>query len=379
MYPAQNDRLTLLRAVESARNGIVLTDPNIKDNPITYANPAFIDLTGYDMDEIVGKNCRFLQGQDRNQENIANIKAVIEKGESITTIIRNYKKNGALFYNELTISPVYDDNGILVNFIGVQNDVTARMELEKRISDFYSMISHELRTPVSSINASLLALDDGSVSKLSTPGAKLVKIALSNCKRLIGLINNILDWKKLQAGKFKLQLQPWPADEIIDTVIREITPVCLLRKIKLEKNIVSSAKIVMDPDRITEVLTNLVSNAIKFSPDDTTISIMLECGENSASRIKYSVIDQGCGIASENMDKLFLQFQQLDSSERRPKAGTGLGLAICKAIVELHRGQIGVKSKLGEGSNFWFSLPELDYQDFDRDHDQNQILEQGQD
>ncbi len=365
MYPAQNDRLTLLRAVESARNGIVLTDPNLPDNPITYANPAFIELTGYEMDEIVGKNCRFLQGRDLNQENIQSIKNAIKKGESITTIIRNYKKSGELFYNELTISPVYDVSNKLVNFIGVQNDVTARMELEKRISDFYSMISHELRTPVSSINASLLALEDGSVTKLSPPGAKLVKIALSNCKRLIGLINNILDWKKLQAGKFKLQLQPWPAEEIIDTVIQEITPVAVLRKIKLEKQIVSTTKIVMDPDRIAEVLTNLVSNAIKFSPDGTTVSITLECGDSTCSRIKYSVSDKGCGIASENMSKLFLQFQQLDSSERRPKAGTGLGLAICRAIVELHRGQIGVESKPNEGSTFWFSLPELDYQDFD--------------
>lgn len=368
MYPTQNDRLTLLRAVESARNGIVLTDPSLEDNPIIYANPAFIELTGYDMDEIIGKNCRFLQGEDIHQENIANIKSAIAKGESITTIIRNYKKSGGLFYNELTISPVYDDNGVLVNFIGVQNDVTARMELEKRISDFYSMISHELRTPVSSINASLLALEDGSVTKLSSPGAKLVKIALSNCKRLIGLINNILDWKKLQAGKFKLQLQPWPAEEIIDTVIQEITPVCTLRKIKLEKSVESTAQVVMDPERITEVLLNLISNAIKFSPDDTTISIKLKCSDDKKTRVEYSVQDQGCGIASENLDKLFLQFQQLDSSEKRSKGGTGLGLAISKAIVDLHHGKIGVKSKLNEGSTFWFTLPELDYADIIRPH-----------
>lgn len=363
MYPTQNDRLTLLRAVESARNGIVLTDPNIPDNPIIYANPAFIELTGYDMDEILGKNCRFLQGEDIGQENIANIKTAIKNGEPITTIIRNYKKSGALFYNELTISPVYDDAGNLVNFIGVQNDVTARMELEKRISDFYSMISHELRTPVSSINASLHALADGSVTKLSTPGAKLVKIAISNCKRLIGLINNILDWKKLQAGKFKLQLQPWPAEEIIDTVIQEITPVCTLRKIKLEKSVESSTQIVMDPERITEVLVNLVSNAIKFSPDDTTISINLKCSNDKNARAKYSVIDKGCGIAPENLDKLFLQFQQIDSSEKRSKGGTGLGLAISKAIIDLHHGKIGVNSKPNEGSTFWFTLPELDYAD----------------
>lgn len=357
MYPVENDRLTLLRAVECARNGIVLTDPGLPDNPIVYANPAFIELTGYEMDEILGKNCRFLQGEDRQQENTALIKDAIANQKAITAVIRNYRKNGSLFYNELTVSPVHDSSGKLVNFIGVQNDVTARLELEKRMSDFYSMISHELRTPISSINASLLALEDGSVSKLNAPGKKLVNIALSNCKRLIGLINNILDWKKLQAGKFKISIQSWDPQEVLDTVIQNFEPVAAMKKIVLEKEIISSSNVVFDPERITDVLSNLVSNAIKYSEPESKILIKIDCPASEKYAVKFFVCDQGPGIEPEFQDKLFVQFQQLDSSDRRPKNGTGLGLSISKSIVELHKGEIGVESKPGKGSTFWFTIP----------------------
>lgn len=363
MYPVENDRLTLLRAVECARNGIVLTDPALPDNPIVYANPAFMELTGYSHDEILGKNCRFLQGQDIHQENTAIIKEAIASQKAVTTVIRNYTKSGTLFYNELTVSPVHDASGKLVNFIGVQNDVTARFELEKRMSDFYSMISHELRTPISSINASLLALEDGSVSKLNAPGKKLVIIALSNCKRLIELINNILDWKKLQSGKFKISIQTWNPEEILDTVIQSFEPVAAIKKVKLEKQVIKTADAVFDPERITDVLSNLVSNAIKYSEPDSKVIIKLDCPSGEKYAVKFSVHDQGPGIAPESQDKLFVQFQQLDSSDRRPKNGTGLGLSISKSIIELHQGRIGVESAPGKGSAFWFTLPLLVSQD----------------
>lgn len=359
MYPVENDRLTLLRAVECARNGIVLTDPSLPDNPIVYANPAFIELTGYALDEILGKNCRFLQGQDEQQENKLLIKEAIAKEEAITTVIRNYRKNGTLFHNELTVSPVHDSSGKLVNFIGVQNDVTARLELEQRMSDFYSMISHELRTPISSINASLLALEDGSVCKLNAPGKKLVNIALSNCKRLIGLINNILDWKKLQAGKFKISIQSWDPQEVVKTVMQSFEPVAAIKRVVLEKEIISAGSAVFDPERITDVLSNLVSNAIKFSEPDSKVLIKLECPAEDEYAVKFSVRDYGPGIAPEFQDKLFVRFQQLDSTDRRPKNGTGLGLSISKSIIDLHQGHIGVESALGKGATFWFTIPSL--------------------
>ncbi|HNB24283.1 MAG TPA: PAS domain-containing protein, partial [Candidatus Melainabacteria bacterium] len=124
--PGSKDHLPILfRAVECARNGIVITDPLRVDNPIIYANPAFSQLTGYGPEQIIGRNCRFLQRDDREQVAVREVREAISKEMPITTILRNYKKNGSLFWNELTVSPVKDEKGRVINFVGVQNDVTA--------------------------------------------------------------------------------------------------------------------------------------------------------------------------------------------------------------------------------------------------------------
>jgi PAS domain S-box-containing protein len=196
------DQLKLLfRAVESTRNGIVVTDPTQPDNPIIYANPAFAELCGFRIDQIIGRNCRFLQRDDRDQSALDEIRNAINNQRPITTVVRNYKKDGTLFWNELTISPVHDSSGKLINYIGVQNDVSARKDAERRVSEFYSVISHELRTPLTSITGALSSMEDGSAGKLNARATKLIKIGLVNCTRLMNLINEILDWKKIEAGK----------------------------------------------------------------------------------------------------------------------------------------------------------------------------------
>ena len=122
------------RAVESARNGIVMTDPNQPDNPIIYVNKAFLEISGYDESEVLGRNCRFLQGEDHTQEGLAVVRQALKNGESCLALLRNYRKDGTLFWNELYISPVHDDAGNIINFVGIQNDVSARKEAEKRVS-----------------------------------------------------------------------------------------------------------------------------------------------------------------------------------------------------------------------------------------------------
>ncbi|MBX3138970.1 PAS domain-containing protein [Candidatus Obscuribacterales bacterium] len=147
--------MILERAISCASNGIVITDPHQVDNPIIYVNPSFLDMSGYTRDEVIGHNCRFLQGDDRDQEGLQQLREAIQKQESITVVLRNYRKNHTLFWNELTVSPVHDESGGLINFIGVQNDITDRKESEKAISEFYSKISHELRTPLSSVRTKM--------------------------------------------------------------------------------------------------------------------------------------------------------------------------------------------------------------------------------
>lgn len=349
------DQLQLLyRAVESTRNGIVITDPNRVDNPIIYCNPAFAELSGFRINQIIGRNCRFLQRDDRDQTAIAEIREAIHAGKPITTVLRNYKKNGQVFWNELTVSPVYDSSGKVVNFVGIQNDVSARKEAERRVSEFYSVISHELRTPLTSINGALRVIEDGSAGRVNAGVMKMVKIALANSDRLVRLISDILDLKKIEAGKFKLSLQRLPPDAVIDTVIETLAPLANEKGIRVVKEIKTNQSLLFDPDRVVQILSNLTTNAIKFSPAQAPVIIRVERPAPDSTR--FAVIDQGPGIPEEELEKLFARFQQLDSSDKRRKGGTGLGLFISKSLVELHGGHIGVESTPGKGSTFWFEF-----------------------
>lgn len=353
--PGHSDQLQLLmRAVECARNGIVITDPSKTDNPIIYANPAFSQLTGYANEQIIGRNCRFLQRDDREQPAVKELRDAIKKEVPITTILKNYRRNGSHFWNELTVSPVKDENGKVANFVGVQNDVTARIDSERRVQEFYSVISHELRTPLSSIHGALTAVEDGSAGRVNSQVMRLVRIAVDNSTRLMRLINDILDWKQLEAGKFKLTLANFDPQQAVDAVVQELQATAETKKVSLVSEIMPHHSILADQDRVIQILSNLTANAIKFSPPKGRVTIRLEAP--ASDTVRFTVTDEGPGILPEQMDKLFVRFQQLDSSDTRKKGGSGLGLAICKAIVELHGGNIGVSSRVNEGSSFWFEI-----------------------
>ncbi len=354
-YGREKDEQLLLlqRAVESARNGICITNPRLPDNPIIYVNDAFLVMTGYRREQVLGRNCRFLQRDERDQQAIDLIRRAIKEETSITTVLRNYRRDGSLFWNELTVSPVHDESGRLINFVGVQNDISARKEAERRVSEFYSVVSHELRTPLSSINGALAVIADGSTGKINPQAMRMVKIALESSERLMRLISDILDWKKIEAGKFKLALSKAFPSSIVDAVVDSASSYAEASGVHLKKEILSDLPLTLDVDRTTQILTNLVDNAIKFSPRDETVLVRVEL---LADTTRFSVIDRGPGIAPQDLDKLFKVFQQLDSSDSRLKGGTGLGLSISKSLVELHGGQIGVDSVVGQGSTFWFEF-----------------------
>jgi PAS domain S-box-containing protein len=341
----------LMRAVESARNGIIVTDPNRPDNPIIYANPAFSELSGFRIEQILGRNCRFLQRDDRDQVAIDRIREAIRLAEPVTAVLRNYRKSGRIFWNELTVSPVFDDQGELINFVGIQNDVSARIESERRVSEFYSMISHELKTPLSSIHGALTSLLE---IKVNAQSRKLLDIAVNNSAKLGRLIDDILDWKKLESGKFKLHLSEIDPDVLVTDVFDDFKESGKGRGLQFKKEIESERLIVADFDRLAQVLTNFISNAIKYSPPSGTITVRVRDTESDTTR--FSVTDEGPGIPESQREYLFIHFQQLDSPDRRDKGGTGLGLAIAKAIIELHGGHIGVESEEGRGSTFWFEI-----------------------
>ena len=351
----QAEQLALMfKAVECARNGIVMTDPNLEDNPIIYVNPAFSEITGYGAQEILGQNCRFLQGTKNNQLALNELRKAIREERSITAVLRNYKKDGKLFFNELTISPVRDERGRLVSFVGIQNDITARIEAEERISDFYSVVSHELRTPIAKIKSSLAVIADGEAGPVSEAVRRFVDISVRSADSLWRLIENILDFKKLESGKFRLINQKLAMAQLLESTIAEFEPVAEAASVKLKYECLTNPTVNADGQRLIQVIENLLSNAIKFSSPDSQVTLKLMLLDEKWVRVE--VIDRGPGIAEADISKLFDKFQQLESPDSRSRGGTGLGLAVCKAIIEAHGGRVGVLSEVGQGSTFWFEI-----------------------
>lgn len=258
-------------------------------------------------------------------------------------------------YVSATGRPLRDDDGQLLGGIMVLRDISERKLAEKRVSEFYSMVSHELRTPLTSIRASLGLMQGGVAGELSEMSKQLVDIGREECDRLIRLINDILDIRKIEAGKMELKLQEVQPSHLVQIAVEGMKSVADEVGIALSAPSAAKGLVTCDEDRILQVLTNLISNAIKFSPPGRSVSINTEWVDSEW--LRFSVVDRGSGIPNDHVPKLFQKFQQLDQSDTRSKGGTGLGLAICKAIVDEHHGKIGVQTILGQGSTFFFELP----------------------
>ncbi|MBS1993166.1 MAG: CHASE3 domain-containing protein [Cyanobacteria bacterium SZAS LIN-2] len=267
------------------------------------------------------------------------------------------RKDGNVVPVHFVSSPLERD-GKVTGAVLTFRDVTQRKEAERRVSEFYSTVSHELRSPLTSIRGALGLMEGGKAGEFSPKAARLIKIAREECDRLIRLINDILDIRKIEAGKLLLFLKEENVAEIVKATVNGIKAMADEAHVTLVVDPIDPAMILLcDRDRIVQVLTNLIGNAIKFSPSGGTVKVVAQTLEHEGGRyVRLSVSDQGPGIAEAEKDKLFHLFQQLDSSDSRPKGGTGLGLAISKALVEQHGGAIGVDSSVGQGSTFWFEL-----------------------
>ena len=240
----------------------------------------------------------------------------------------------------------------------LQNTELRRLnEVQALKDDFVATVSHELRTPLTSIMASLGLLEDGIVGDLSEEARVVVRVATSNSARLISLVDDLLDLEKMESGSIELVMSSSSVEDIMDVSLSAVhgnaqkVGIELVREDRFE----SGTKVDCDPERMVQVLVNLLGNAIKFAGFGTAVTLRAEIANQD--HLVFSVVDWGEGIPEESFPKLFDPFWQDDASPSRRVGGSGLGLSISKKIVEQHRGRLEVDSTLGIGSTFRVIVP----------------------
>jgi len=327
---------------------------NIKDGIITInedftiesCNPSLESIWGYSLSEVIGKKIDLLLSLDFENT---------EKEDCLATVSCGIKKNGQEFPVEVDAREIDFDNRKVT--LLVIKDITERKKIEKMKNEFISTVSHELRTPLTSIRGSLGLIISGVLGAIPEKALELANVANNNCIRLVNLINDILDIEKIKAGKMTFDIKEYEMLPIVQEAISLNESFAKQYNIKLNlKERIDSAYVNVDRDRIIQVITNLISNAVKYSHANNDVNIYLK--QNNGN-VLICVEDFGMGIPEEFHSEIFQSFSQADSSDTRAKGGTGLGLAICKEIVKNFKGKIYFHSKKGIGTNFCVELPQI--------------------
>jgi len=264
------------------------------------------------------------------------------------------RKDGTILWVQASTRLLQDARGASLHYVSQFQDISALKEVDRMKDELVSTVAHELRTPLTSIGGALGLLDGGVLGALPAEAKEVVGIARASCDRLARLVNDLLEIEKMRAGMLELHERDALPSELVSTAVEGLRSVAEQTGVTLAQDVRWSGAVTVDVDRVVQVLTNLVSNALKFSPRGGEVLVRVSGTDDG--QVRFSVRDMGPGIPRDKMPKLFSRFSQLDSSDARARTGSGLGLAICKAIVEEHGGRIGVESRVNEGSTFFFDL-----------------------
>jgi polar amino acid transport system substrate-binding protein len=363
---AEEELQKLSSAVEQSQVSVVITDP---DGTVEYVNPKFTEVTGYRAEEVIGQNPRVLNAGIQPTEFYKDMWDTIIAGDVWEGEFANKKKNGDIFWENATISPIRNSANRVTHFVAVKEDITDRKRAEQELkkakeaaeeatkakSDFLANMSHEIRTPMNAIiGMSHLCLG----TELEPRQRDYIEKVYSSAQSLLGIINDILDFSKIEAGKLDMEAIPFRLDEVLDNLGNLAAIKAQEKGLELLFNTHPDVPraLIGDPLRLGQILINLTGNAVKFT-EEGEIVIRTEpvSVTNDEVEIKIAVQDTGIGMTSEQVGKLFRSFSQADTSTTRKYGGTGLGLAISKKLVEMMGGDIRVESETGKGSAFIFT------------------------
>ncbi len=322
---------------------------------IFYVNQGALNQVGYSFDELLVMTPTDIN-PDISEAQFRSMIGPMVQGEKpvLNFETRHRHKDGHEIPVEIFLQYI-SPAGEAPRFVAIVHDIQERHRVDRMKNEFISTVSHELRTPLTSIRGSLGLVTGGAVGNIPTPANEMIKIAVNNTERLLLLINDILDIQKIESGKMAFRFEPLPLKPFLERAIQDNQAYADQYGVKLVlRSHCEDVRVYADQDRLMQVMSNLLSNAAKYSPEGDSVEVSIACQENT---IRVAVSDHGPGIAAEFKPKLFDKFTQSDSSDTRQKGGTGLGLNIARLIVEKHGGRIDFVSRQNMGTTFFFELP----------------------
>lgn len=355
--PTSTDELTNLKNIlDCSPRGMLVTDDSWR---ILYVNRSLLRAVCCSEDELLGKNLLLAASQVHRQETAGEVLRYLTELTlsppqeiQVKVVPVELPEKRYLRIHFLPYRPSESAQGYMFNF----TDATREGLIDEMKSDFISVASHEMRTPMTSIKGSLELLLGGYAGDLPSEATELLGICLTAVDRLVRLINDLLDVAKIESGKMELHLNRLNVVECVKKSMRSLRSLADANKISINAEQADSIPDVLaDRDRIEQVITNLLSNALKYSPPEGTVHVRVQPVDKA---VRVSVSDGGPGIPPEQLNRVFDRFQQLSGA----KKGSGLGLTIARALVEQHHGRIWVESQLGRGTDFHFELPTLESQ-----------------
>ncbi len=327
---------------------------------ITFVNERFCQVSGYKKDELIGQPHNIVRHPDMDSAVFKDLWNTIQNNRIFRATIKNRKKSGEFYYVDTVVIPMTNIKNEITEYLAVRYEVTELIQsrdlaiiAEKAKGEFLSNMSHELRTPLNAIVGFASILNK---QIKDSEHSRYLQTIIASSEHLIGLINDILDLSKLQSGNFSLDYYDFNLDEKLELFLHHFDAQLEIAELYMKKELDPSIHVALHADwlRISQIITNLISNAIKFSEKGSFIEFGVKY-ENSELHI--IVKDNGIGISKESQDKIFKPFQQADTSTTRKYGGTGLGLSIVLNLIEQMKGHIELTSKEGEGSRFEVILP----------------------
>ncbi len=359
-HQLENERSRLATIVENSAHGILILDA---ERRVLVINQALTAMLGVTINTSVGKSCQeVLNLQDVQGDDICQMENFVDfpNQESLHCEGDLQRPGGSRLTVSVTYTPLYDEESRLINIIVNVHDITRFREEEEIKSTFTSIISHELKTPVALIKGYAQTLARPDATWDAETARQSLEVIEEEADRLEALINNLLDVSRIQASGLRLDY----ADVNLERLARKVAEAYRLQTTahQIEIDFPKELPTIWgDEERLRQVLTNLVSNAIKYSPQGGQIRIggwlEKELDAEHPARVVLYIADQGIGIPNEDLAKIFDRFYRVDSTLRRSTAGAGLGLFLAKAIIEAHGGEIWIRSEPSKGTTFFMGIP----------------------